>query len=324
MRGSGGSLDMPLGDLPATSEPPIPGWVGDVVGPASAAGAEAAEGPIAVRIREGDRFCHVSAGFGGAGAMDILTFQQRVVETYQAVFKQLQGRTAQNPVRFWAFVPGIHDDLGAGLDRDMVFNAGRYGAYSAHFGSPTSFGRSVPTASAVGVPGDSFTLHCLAANETGLPVENPRQVPAYRYSRRFGPMPPCFARATLLRGQPEGPVLLVGGTASIIGEESRHVGHLEEQAKETFRNLASVVASAAGIPLSEDSPADELGPLLAGLRELRVYHTRPGDREAILGFVEARFPSLGRLELLQASLCRPELFIEIEGLARPSGRPAAN
>jgi chorismate lyase/3-hydroxybenzoate synthase len=256
--------------------------------------------------------------------MDILTFQQRVVEAYQAVFERLQGRTARYAVRFWAFVPGIHDDLGAGLDRYMVFNAGRYGAYSAHFGSPTSFGRSVPTASAVGVPGDALTLHCLAADETGLPVENPRQIPAYRYSRRFGPMPPCFARATLLRGQTEGPLLLVGGTASIIGEESRHVGHLEEQAKETFRNLASVVASAAGCPPSADTPRDDLVPLLAAFRELRVYHTRPEDREAILRFVEGSFPSLGRLELLRASLCRPELFIEIEGLARPPRRPAGN
>jgi chorismatase FkbO-like protein len=298
--------------------------VGDFVGPAGAAGADTAEGPIAVRISEGERFCHITAGFGGARAMDILTFQQRVVETYQAVFEHLQGRTAPNPVRFWAFVPGIHDDMGAGLDRYMVFNAGRYGAYSAHFGAPTSFGRSVPTASAVGVPGDALTLHCLAANETGLPVENPRQVPAYRYSRRFGPMPPCFARATLLRGQPDGPLLLVGGTASIVGEESRHIGHLEEQASETFRNLASVVASAAGIPLSEDAPADELVPLLAAFRELRVYHTRPEDREAILGIVEGCFPSLGGLELLQASLCRSELFIEIEGLARPPRRPAGN
>lgn len=285
-------------------------------------GAAAVEGAIAVRIREGERFGHITAGFGGARAMDILTFQQRVVETYQAVFEELH-RAARNPVRFWAFVPGIHDDLGAGLDRYMAFNAGRYGAYSAHFGSPTSFGSSVPTASAVGVPGDALTLHCLAAEESGLPVENPRQVPAYRYSRRFGPMPPCFARATLLHGQTEGPLLLVGGTASIVGEESRHLGDLEAQARETFRNLASVVASAAGCSLSEVTPPDDLLPLLAAFRELRVYHPRLEDREAILGFIEACFPALGRLELLQASLCRSELFIEIEGLARPP-RPEGN
>lgn len=315
---------MPLRNLPATSEPPIPAWVGDLVGPAREPRADAVDGAIAVRIREGERFSHLTAGFGGALAMDGPTFQQRVALTYQAVFEQLQHRAARNPVRFWAFVPGIHDDLGAGLDRYMVFNAGRYGAYSAHFGSPLSFGRSLPTASAVGVPGDALTLHCLAAEETGVPVENPRQIPAYRYSRRFGPRPPCFARATLLPGLTEGPLLLVGGTASIVGEESRHVGDLEAQANETFRNLAAVVASAAGHRPSEDAAADDLLPVLAAFRDLRVYHPRLDDREAILALVERRFPALGRLELLQASLCRPELFIEIEGLARPPRRPAGD
>ena len=223
-------------------------------------------------------------------------------------------------LRFWAFIPGIHDDLGAGLDRYMAFNAGRYGAFAAHFGRPTVFGRSVPTASAVGVQGDQFVLHGLAAEEPGVPVENPRQVSAYHYSRRFGPMPPCFARATLLGGQSDEPLLIVGGTASITGEESRHIGHLQEQARETFRNLGSVVASAVGGKLPEDAAVSELEPLLATFRELRIYHTRAGDGPAIAALVQASFPSSCRVELLQASLCRPELLIEIEGLAMPRRR----
>jgi chorismate lyase/3-hydroxybenzoate synthase len=252
--------------------------------------------------------------------MDILTFQQRVVEAYPTVFDALEAGAPSHPVRFWAFVPGIHDDLGAGLDRYMAFNAGRYSAFSGHFGRPTTFGRSVPTASAVGVQGDQFVLHCLAADEPGMPVENPRQVPAYHYSRRFGPMPPCFARATLLSGQSDEPLLIVGGTASITGEESRHIGHLQEQARETFRNLGSLVASAVGGKLPEDATAAELGPLLSMFRELRIYHTRAGDGPAIVALVQASFPSSCRVELLQASLCRPELLIEIEGLAMPRRR----
>jgi chorismate lyase/3-hydroxybenzoate synthase len=307
-------------NLAATSEPPVPAWVGDLVGAMSHTGVESGQEAIRVHIGEGARFCHVTAGFGGVPGMDILTFQQRVVATYQAVFEQLQTRSAPHPVRFWAFVPGIHDDLGAGLDRYMVFNAGRYGAYSAHFGLPTSFGRLVPTASTVGGGGEQLVLHCLAADEPGLPVENHRQIPAYRYSRRFGPIPPCFARATLLHGQAQEPLLLVGGTASITGEESCHLGHLEEQSLETFRNLASVVASASGSTLPEETRADGLGPWLAAFRELRIYHPHRADREAILGLVQASFPSLRRVELLQASLCRPELLIEIEGLALPPHR----
>ena len=260
------------------------------------------------------RFRHVTARFGGARGMDVLTFQQRVVETYQTVLHELMVDTPFHLVRFWAFLPGIHDDLGAGLDRYMAFNAGRYGAFAAYFGRPTVFGRSVPTASAVGVQGDEFVLYGLAAAEPGAPVENPRQVPAYEYSRRFGPMPPCFARATLIGGAGDEPLLIVGGTASIVGEDSRHVGQLERQAHETFHNLASVVASASGGTVGEDAAA-ELTPLLSTFRELRIYHPRAEDRAAIAALARTSFPSSCRIEVAQASLCRPELLIEIEGLA---------
>ena len=42
----------------------------------------------------------------------------------------------------------------------------------------------------------------------GVAIENPRQTPSYHYSRRYGPRPPCFARATrfgslLFIGTPE-------------------------------------------------------------------------------------------------------------------------
>ena len=51
---------------------------------------------------------------------------------------------------------------------------------------------------------------------TGTPVENPRQVSAYRYPREYGPQSPTFARA-LLPPSPRVPLLL-SGTASIDGK----------------------------------------------------------------------------------------------------------
>ncbi len=230
------------------------------------------------------RFHRVSATFHGTRGMDDLTFQQRVVDAYRTAFEQLDSTQFTYPVRFWAFIPGIHDDLGAGLDRYMSFNAGRYGAFAQHYGHPSSFGGSIPTASAVGIQGDQFVLHCLASDEPGRAVENPRQVSAYHYSRRFGPMPPCFARATLLQGHSHQPLLLVGGTASITGEESRHAGNIEAQAGETFRNLASVVAAATGYRVSENASRANVHDFLAAFRHLRVYVLevrRPGDSSPV-------------------------------------------
>ena len=159
--------------------------------------------------------------------------------------------SGHHPVRFWNFVPGIHADMGGGLDRYMVFNAGRYAAFEEWFGQAALFTRTVPTASAVGIGSGALAIHALGGRDAGLPVENPRQVPAYRYSARYGPIPPCFARGTIVRGLParpdeggDGPVLLVGGTASIVGEDSLHDRDARQQALETFENLAELVAAA--------------------------------------------------------------------------------
>ena len=80
----------------------------------------------------------------------------------------------------------------------MVFNGGRFAACEHWHGSPNDFDHTLASASGVGVLGRALAIHCLAADDAGEPVENPRQVPAYKYSRRYGPRPPCFARATRL------------------------------------------------------------------------------------------------------------------------------
>lgn len=257
----------------------------------------------------------LSTQFEAPPTMSRAAFEARVTEAYRWVFDQVE-RLAVLPVRFWAFIPGIHMDLGDDIDRYKAFNAARYGAFAAHFGQSTFLGGSIPTASAVGVEGPVFQLHCLATTEPGVPVENPRQVPAYQYSRRFGPLPPCFARATLLAAGDEGPVLLVGGTASIVGEDSVHDDDFPRQAHETLLNLASLVASAAGRPLP--APGSDLRPLLACYDEIRIYCPQPRVRDQLTGLIRASFAEACRVEMVRALLCRAELLVEIEGIARPS------
>lgn len=297
--------------LPTDWEAAPPPWVSEWLDGASLADAT---GPL-------DQFPVAACKRGGVSLvrvvipdirpLDILTLQQSVADAYRAVFDRLGNA---HPVRFWAFVPDIHAEMGPDLDRYMAFNAGRFAAFSAWFGGREAFGRTLPTASAVGTSARDFYLYCLAVESPGTPLENPRQIPAYRYSRRFGPMPPCFARATGVdRGAER--LLLVGGTASIRGEESMHVGAVGEQCDETFQNLASLVGSAAapGAP----APTRPLAPL-AAFRELRVYYMKPEDQDLILERIKEHFCSVRRLELVRAELCRRELLVEIEGLADPA------
>jgi len=302
--------------LPAHWEPSPPPWVSEWLGEARFVDDKGPHDQFPVRVCTAGGASLVQVVIPAVPKMDILTLQQSVADAYRAVFDRLGSA---HPVRFWAFVPDIHAEMGPDLDRYMAFNAGRFAAFSAWFGGRESFGRTLPTASAVGTSGSELYIYCLAVASPGMPLENPRQVPAYRYSRRFGPMPPCFARATRVT-RADAHLLLVGGTASIRGEESMHLGHVGKQCDETFHNLASLIRLAAGevaVPPEENSLA-----ALRAFRELRVYYMKPEDADLVLDRVKAHFSSVRRLELVRAELCRRELLVEIEGVADPSLTPA--
>jgi hypothetical protein len=142
-------------------------------------------------------------------------------------------------------------------------------------------------------------------------VENPRQIPPYKYSRRFGPLPPCFARATIVTPPDEKTLILVGGTASIRGEDSVHLGNLAEQTHETLENLASLIQKIAG-------NRDDAASSLKRFDELRIYHPNLADRAALRAMIDPAFPNVRDIEYFQADLCRAELLVEIEGVAHLS------
>jgi chorismate lyase/3-hydroxybenzoate synthase len=297
----------------------LPIWVGEMRGLAATTPAEAARDTFTLRLAAGDSFSRIEISFGDVPAMDILTFQQTVAEAYRNVFDLLDRMPTPYPVRFWAFIPDIHADMGAGLDRYMAFNAGRFAAYSARYGGRQGLSRSVATGSAIGFGQERLVLHCLAGAEPGAPIENPRQVPAYNYSRRYGPLPPCFARATRIADRHgEGHRLLVGGTASIRGEDSLHVTDLGGQVRETLANLASLVRFACGGDQAKDGDA-ALEAWLPRFRELRIYRPRRADADRILDLVLPGFTGVSRVELLEAELCRAELLVELEGVAEITG-----
>lgn len=243
-------------------------------------------------------------------------FQQRVTELYLALLGQLHARGPLHAVRFWNFLPHIHQASGEGLDRYMIFNAGRFEAFCSWAGDNPRSGRMLPTATGVGHQGDDLAVLCLASAKPGRNIENPRQTPAYQYSARYGPLPPCFARATLIEpvSDADAPLMLVGGTASVRGEDSVHLDSLHGQTLETLANLASLVSAAEHRcePVSEA----EQSQCLSHYRELRIYHPRESDGSAIDECMAKHLPRTTRIERVQADLCRPELLIEIEGLAQ--------
>jgi chorismate lyase / 3-hydroxybenzoate synthase len=228
------------------------------------------------------------------------TLERATRDAYERLMRAAGSLGYPHFVRMWNFVPAIND-RSEGLERYMLFCKGRSEAFSEHAGDTTRV--PLPAASAVGCPGDALVVHALAAREPGEPVENPRQVSAYRYPERYGPKPPSFARG-IKAPRPWQGALFVSGTASIRGHESVFPGDPAAQTEETLRNIASVL-DAAGI-------GGAGRPLGTRLDALRIYVRHDGDRAAVLNAIER---SLGRAVpsvWLQAEICREELLVEIE------------
>ncbi len=289
-----------------TLSPLPPSWVETLVGPAPTV-TRSGSGDMAVEVRTGEHFTHVAVDIPRADALSPGILHDLVREAYLAVAATLNTQQ-RHPLRFWNFVPRIHTPAGEGLDRYMVFNGGRFAACEHWHGSANDFDHTLAAASGVGVLGEAMAIHCLAADVAGEPVENPRQVPAYRYSRRYGPRPPCFARATrLLMPVRDAWWLLVAGTASIRGEETMHVGNIDAQTVETLDNLAALLDAAQAQRGTVNSRAR--------FRSLRVYIVRPEDLTVVRERIEQRYPDVADIEFAQAEICRADLLVEIEGVA---------
>ena len=150
-------------------------------------------------------------------------------------------------------------------------------------------------------------MYCLASEHGGAPVENPRQKSSWQYSARYGPVPPCFSRATVATiGRDSW--LLIGGTASIVGEDSRHVTNPSAQLTETLRNLAALVNTARR---RHDAEAVALTRLV----DLRAYVANPDHACTIRSLLTTACGAARRVDLVHARICRPELLVEVEAVA---------
>jgi enamine deaminase RidA (YjgF/YER057c/UK114 family) len=285
----------------AALEPTPPAWVLDLFRTNGNATEPEREGRLIVQQRH--PFVRVTARISNARLLDGDGLSRAVAERYAAI-EALLSQKRQRPIRFWNYVPGIVEPLAPAIDRYMAFNRGRHAAYVSSWGMGGRFERAVPTASAVGIGGPDLVIDCVASEYGGTPIENPRQIASWRYSPRFGPKPPCFARGTLT-ALDDRRVLLLAGTASVVGEESRHPGNTQAQAAEALRNIEALILHAG---CAEAQP-------LHRLTDVRVYVAAAVDIDVVASELRAACASSLRLEAAVAQVCRPELLVEIEGVA---------
>lgn len=243
-----------------------------------------AESPVEVWTAEEDLL------FGSFAIDAAEGLEQTARETYAGLIERTRAAGYPYFVRMWNFVGDIneHDD---GRERYQLFCAGRHDAFVA---AGYHHDVDLPAASAVGMRGRGLVAYFLAAREPGVQVENPRQVAAYRYPPEYGAKSPSFSRATIWKDR-----VFVSGTSSVLGHATVHDGDVSAQLEETLLNIETVLA--------------QTGRTLANVISAKTYIRRRADYELIASRLDGVLPSNLYLE---ADICRADLLLEIECVAR--------
>ncbi|MEO7386555.1 MAG: hypothetical protein ABIX37_06445 [Gammaproteobacteria bacterium] len=231
--------------------------------------------------------------------------QQATSEAYAEIFSTLDRLGYPHVLRIWNYLPDINRETPQG-ERYRQFNSARRRAFLAH-------GRAVesapPAACAVGSPaGGALVVYFLASPAPAKTLENPRQVSAYHYPPDYGPDSPTFSRAAIA-SQGLGDLLLISGTASVVGHRTVHAGDAAAQADETMTNIAVLVDGANELTDARKFSMRTL--------QYKVYVRHPSDIPSISQVMARRLPRGAAIIYLQADICRCDLLVEIEAAGSP-------
>jgi enamine deaminase RidA (YjgF/YER057c/UK114 family) len=228
------------------------------------------------------------------------------------------GSGFEHVIRTWFYLGGITEPE-ANTQRYEELNRARTDLYrDIHFCSsllqPDIPHRVYPSSTCIGMAGVGLVASCLALETRRkdvflLSLENPRQTPAYYYQPRYSLKSPKFSRATaLVLGNYV--TTWISGTASIVNSESRHLNDVKKQTEQTIDNIERLISpenfSAHG--------ASGAGARLHDFAKIRVYLKRRQDFAKCKAICEHRFGSVPAIYTI-ADICRPELLVEIEGVA---------
>ena len=218
---------------------------------------------------------------------------------YEQLIAFTRSRGYPHLLRMWNYLDGItHGD--GDSERYRIFCIGRargLGEFDPH---------TLPAATAIGRSDDvrRLQVYWLAARTPGTPLENPRQISAYRYPRQYGPQPPSFARGMLPASHAM--PLMISGTAAVVGHESRHADDVAAQLDETLTNLDTLLATA-------HAQRPDLPPHMGAGTRLKVYVRERDEIETVQRLLRERLDPAIRFVVVNAAICRRELRVEIDG-----------
>ena len=229
------------------------------------------------------------------------------------------GTGFQQVIRTWFYLGSITENEKNGSQRYKELNRARADFYQdvafqcslAHPNIPQGI---YPASTGIGMHGKDLLGSCIALETRRtdgmlLPLENPQQTPAYAYHPRFSPKSPKFSRGmALVLGNYI--TTWVSGTASVVYSNSLHPGDITKQTHQTIDNIQRLI-SAENFGFHGVSQG---GCALTDLAKIRVYLKRPEDFSMCKAICDERFGTIPVIYAV-ADVCRPELLVEIEGVA---------
>ncbi len=229
--------------------------------------------------------------------------ERAALSAYQRLMTCVRPSAHPYLLRIWNYFGQINAGEGD-VERYRRFCVGRAAGVDGRFNDPP------PAATAIGASeGESegyLQVVALCAHAPAIALENPRQTPAWRYPREYGPVSPGFSRGALLDTDTATPRLLASGTASIVGHVSQHADDVAAQLSESVANLEALLA--------EGSAKAQRAFSLSNCEALRVYVRDPADLARLQDAVAATALPADRVLYLQGDVCRRELSVELEGV----------
>jgi enamine deaminase RidA (YjgF/YER057c/UK114 family) len=226
----------------------------------------------------------------------------------------LEGLSIHHIIRQWNYIENIAwlEDVEDSEQNYQIFNDVR-----AHYYDQGEFKFGYPAATGIGMDTGGVIIDFLALSESEQvkikPIMNPGQIDAHRYSELVlegnsaRKCTPKFERAKLVTIGPRN-YIYVSGTASILGEETVHVGDVEKQTVTTIENINRLFSKENQEKLGLDFDLSRIR-----FSHLRVYVKHMEDIPAVERICNRMLNCKSSL-FLESDVCREDLLVEIEGV----------
>lgn len=235
-----------------------------------------------------------------------------VFEKLRNVFRVEQAEL-RHIVRQWNYIGDIVG-FENGNQHYQLFNNARTAFYE-----DVQFENGFPAATGISMNVKSLLVSLIAvvpeADTRIYGIDNSLQKPAWNYSEKVLvegeniklKTTPKFERGKLIVCKEKG-VFFVSGTAAIRDEKSSFAGDVAMQTRETIENINYLI-SKENQELSNVKDAYHLC-----LAYVRVYLKNRTDYAKVKRLIDEAWPELKSV-FVEAEVCRPELLVEIEGIA---------